>query len=289
MNHNLERCFHQPDAVGHCGANTDLPRQAFLAAGCLVTAIDMDSAKLSRLPKHDRLRGDAVDITNEAQLEKAFETAVSQFGLVSVCIAAAGKDLSYLHHHQSMADMPTDQWAETMRVNGQGTFLTARTWMRGVRQLANAQSRNLSLIVLGSEAGSMGVRTNADYSASKALMVGLVRSLAPDLVQLHPRARVNLLCPGPVDTPQFRRECSEDPQAKWTECESTVAQKAPIPISSVARACLFLASEVSYSDQEFLAMLIGLQVYAGSITGQSLPVDGGKSGKLHWLADGNPC
>ena len=216
---------------------------------------------------------DAVDITDEDQIENAFAVAVSHFGIVSICIAAAGLDLSYIMHVESLADMAVEQWAHTMRVNGQGTFLTARTWLRGLRQHADSRSRNLSLILFGSEAGSMGVRTNADYASSKALMVGLMRSLAPDVVNIHPGARVNVIAPGPVNTPQFMKECAEDAQARWIECESTVAQRAPTSIRSVATTCLFLASEA----------------FSQSIHGQVIPVNGGKSGKLFWLPDGTSC
>ena len=120
--------------------------------------MDLDTKKLEQLPKHQRLRCATVDVTNEQQMTDAFASAVSASGLIATCVAAAGKDLSYLDHYGSLADMNIEQWAEVMRVNGQGTFLTARTWLRGVRQHATSESRNISLIVVGSEAGKMGVK-----------------------------------------------------------------------------------------------------------------------------------
>jgi NAD(P)-dependent dehydrogenase (short-subunit alcohol dehydrogenase family) len=131
-----------------------------------VSGFDLRQENLDRLPKDERCHIQLADVADEAALQHAFRDAVETFGPVSVCVAGAGKDLSYLKHHESMADMPVEQWADTMRVNGQGTFLTARTWMQGLRQYANEDSRNLSLIMIGSEAGTFGVRTNADYSAS---------------------------------------------------------------------------------------------------------------------------
>ncbi|ETN44259.1 uncharacterized protein HMPREF1541_10810 [Cyphellophora europaea CBS 101466] len=166
-----------------------------------------------------------------------------------------------------MATMSVEQFRQTNRVNLEGTFLTAREWLRGIQSARNPDTlQNMSLVVFGSEAGLMGVKSNADYASSKAALQGLVLSLAPDAASIHPRARVNLIAPGPVDTPQFRKEIAEDPLEGWTEV-ATVAQGRPTPMSAVAYSCLFLASER----------------YSSSVTGQFHRLDGGKSGKLFHL------
>lgn len=245
--------------------------KAFVAAGCNVTALDLRVQDASMYPGN-RVRWKAADIRDEALLEGIFEEAAEVFGPISICVAAAGKDLSFIAHHDTMAEMSLEQWQQTIQTNLTGAFLTARTWMRGI-QRAKQEMRNVSLILFSSEAASMGVKSNADYSSSKAGLGGLLVSLAPDVAKLHPGARVNAVAPGPVDTPQFRRECAEASQARWVESEATVAQGKAVPIEAVARACLFLASER----------------YSGSITGQTLHVDGGKSGKLFHLPDGKSC
>ena len=119
----------------------------------------------------------------------------------------------------------------------------------------------------------MGVRGNADYSASKAGLHGLVLSLAPDVATVYPGARVNVIAPGPVHTPQFDKECAEDARARWIESEATVALKKPVDMEALARTCLFLGSDR----------------YSGSTTGQIISVNGGKSGKLFYFPDGTPC
>ena len=230
--------------TGGAGAIGSVVVQAFLAAGCLVTAMDINDAKLASLPTHSNLQSVKVDIMDEAGLEKAFYRATGKFGLIAICVAAAGKDLSFIEHHGSMIDMPVEQFETTIRVNVTGTFLTARAWMKGLDKYARADARNLSLIIFGSEAGTYGVRSNADYATSKAALIGLGVSLATDVVSIHPRARVNVVRPGPVDTPQFRKECAEDPQMVWTEYGATTALKSAVPMEVVARTCLFLASEV---------------------------------------------
>ena len=148
-----------------------------------------------------------------------------------------------------------------------GTFLTCRAWLRGIKSHATPQTRNVSAVVFGSEAGKFGVADCAAYSCSKsAIQYGLVKSLARDAVDIHARCRINAIAPGPVGTKQFWKECENDPDALWREAQATVALHQPVPLEAIARACLFLASDN----------------FSGSITGQVLPVDSGKSGALMW-------
>lgn len=124
----------------------------------------------------------------------------------------------------------------------------------------------------GSEAGQFGVTGNPDYACSKAgIQYGLMRSLTPDAANIFHRARVNAISPGPVDTPQFRKECEADQsgQSAWLESQATVALKRAVPMQDVAKLCCFLASES----------------YSSSITGQVIPIDNGKSGKVFWNTD----
>ncbi|KAK5258128.1 hypothetical protein LTR40_008521 [Exophiala xenobiotica] len=233
--------------TGSTGAIGSLVVQAFLSAGAFVSAFDITEPK-SRT-EHERLLSQTVDITDETGLEQAMENARAKFG-------------------HSLADMPLADWRRIMNVNVDGTFLTCRAWLRGIRKHATTETRNISAVVFGSEAGRFGVATCAPYATSKsAIQYGLVKSLARDAVDINPNCRVNAIAPGPVDTAQFRNECEADGLAMWREAEATVALRKPVAIAAVARACLFLASDN----------------YAGNITGQLLPVDGGKSGSLLWL------
>ena len=252
-------------AAGHIGTAVVI---AFLAAGCRISALDIREPEITS--QAENVQWHLVDITDEAAVDKAWNAACSQWGPVSTCVAVAGVDLSYLPHHSSICEMELGQWQRTNKVNGDGTFLTARAWLRGVKAQADTGLRNVSLIIIGSEAGVFGVTGNADYSASKAaIQYGLVKSLMKDAVAINSRARVNAIAPGAVHTEQFDKECAEDPSMLWVESQATVAMKAPVPIDQVAKCCLFLASES----------------WSGSITGQVVQVDGGKSGRLFWGQD----
>ena len=90
--------------------------------------------------------------------------------------------------------MDVEQWRRTHRVNVEGTFLTARTWLRQLRECAQARNagelKNVGLIIVGSESGHFGERGNADYASGKsAVQYGLVKSMIGDVARVWPGAR----------------------------------------------------------------------------------------------------
>lgn len=246
---------------------------ALLAAGCYVGAFDINPPADST--PRQRLMWTRVDITDEESVRTAWSGVARRSGgrVPTICICAAGLDLSFIDHHQSAADMSVSQFRRTLDVNTTGTFITAKTWLAHLRGSIVANPalrdtlRNVSLVIIGSEAGVLGVSSNADYAASKsAIQYGLMKSLAPDATRILDRAIVNAIAPGAVDTPQFRKECAADPGALWIDAQATVVSRKAVAIEHIARTCVLLASEK----------------WSGSTTGQVIRVDGGKSGRLFW-------
>lgn len=250
--------------TGGCGYIGFATVKAFLTAGAYVSVFDLVPPRDKTILENFHLKCHIVDITSEEQLTIAFETARRHFGVVHCCVALASLDLSVLQHHESIMDMPAEQWRKTHRVNVEGTFLTAKAWLRHIKG-ADQNMRNVSLIIVGSESGHFGERMNADYASGKsAVQYGLVQSLKGDLIRHFPRARVNAVAPGPVDTEQFRRECKQNPDQYWLDAQATTTLAQPVSLASVAKSILFLASEA----------------WSGHITGQILNVDCGKQGKV---------
>ncbi|KAL8950043.1 MAG: hypothetical protein Q9222_003903 [Ikaeria aurantiellina] len=248
--------------AGYIGAATV---KAFLTAGAYVTVLDLQRPRYDLQNIH--LKFHEVDISSEEQLMHAFEAARRDFGVVQCCVALASLDLSALPHHESIMDMPVEQWRRTHRTNVEGTFLTAKTWLRQIKHTA-LDTTNISLIMVGSESGRLGERSNADYASGKsAVQVGLLQSLTSDVVRVFPKARVNAVAPGPVDTEQFRRECQQNRDQYWLDAQATTALAQPVPPMAVAKSILFLASEA----------------WSGHVTGQTLNVDCGKQGKVLWM------
>jgi NAD(P)-dependent dehydrogenase (short-subunit alcohol dehydrogenase family) len=249
--------------TGSSGAIGSVVVEAFLAAGAFVSAFDI---KPNQEAGRERLKYHQIDITNEADLEQAVNAAATIFGVITTCVMAAGVDLSYCQQ-TSIIDTSLAEWQRVINVNVNGTFLTSRAWLRQVGAHAEAGTRNVSAIIFGSEAGTFGVPNCAAYASSKsAIQYGFVKSLARDIVDIHPRGRVNAVAPGPVATEAFARECGESPQTLYEEAQATVALRQAVPVEAVARTCLFLASEN----------------FSGNMTGQVVSVDSGKSGRLLW-------
>lgn len=184
--------------------------QAFLSAGANVTAVDIATG-----PKHASQQFMSVtgtDITIASSVDMAFAAAEHKFGPVEVCVALASHDLSVLPQTESLADMDPDVWRRVFEVNVGGTFMTCRRWLQGLRAAVQdpekvGRLRNVSLIIMGSESGRFGVRTQAAYAAGKsAVQEGLLKSLAQDAPRLWGKARVNAVAPGAVETERLVEE-----------------------------------------------------------------------------------
>lgn len=117
-----------------------------------------------------------------------------------------------------------------------------------------------SIVLMGSIAGRLAVAESPVYAASKAGVRSLARSLAADFVTKG--IRVNVVSPGPTDTPAYRKLKGEGntlQQVEWEKKLSTIPMNRLGTPEEVAKAVLFLAS----SDSSFT-------------TGAEILVDGGE-------------
>ncbi|KKY22211.1 putative polysaccharide deacetylase family protein [Diplodia seriata] len=200
------------------------------------------------------------DVADEASLARAWRRAVAENGPVGCCVALAGLDLSVLPHHDEeegrggVADVSVEQFRRTLDVNVVGTFLTARQWLRGIRDAEGSWEylENACLVLVGSESGWFGERGHPDYAAAKsAVQGGLLKSLAADAPRVYGKAR---------------QECAENPEQLWLDAQATTGLGKPVPVDAVARSILFLASDN----------------FSSHVHGQVLNVDSGKQGKVLW-------
>ncbi|KAK5728376.1 hypothetical protein LTR15_001512 [Elasticomyces elasticus] len=236
--------------TGGCGLIGKVVVQAFLSAGSKVTVLDLPGTESVLDLDDESLHFVAGDITKD--MDSAFASAEKKFGTVCCVVALASLDLSVLEQSESICDVDPKTWQRVFDVNINGTFLTCQRWLQGIRSAVSKDPekkgegmRNVSCVIMGSEAGRFGVRTMAAYAAGKsAVQYGLLQSLARDAPRIHEHARVNAVAPGAVDTARFREE-SERYGAQWRyeECEATVPLAKAVGAEDVARTVLFLASE----------------------------------------------
>ena len=150
--------------------------------------------------------------------------------------------------------VPDEVWASEIALHLNASFYLGR----GFAALM-AGTGGGSLLFTGSIATQGGGRGMAGYTAAKTGLLGLVRAMA---VELAPRGiRVNLVSPGAVDTPRYRRRITDDEAMAGLRDHFPPAPLDRIATpQDVASAFVFLASDS-----------------AGYITGQNLLVDGGTS------------
>jgi NAD(P)-dependent dehydrogenase (short-subunit alcohol dehydrogenase family) len=189
----------------------------------------------------------AGDVSRPDTNDRLVETCVRSFGGVDVVVTCAGSlGLG------SATDLPIDTWRDTLAVNLDAVYYLLRSALPRIQARGGG-----SVVVVGSIAAFKAFPNHAAYCASKAALLGLVRQVAIDY---GPQVRINLLCPGPVDTPLIWESAVAFPDpadAVAAVGRRTVMKRLGLP-DDIARAALYLASEDS-----------------GWVTGTALTIDGG--------------
>jgi len=188
--------------------------------------------------------GDIATVDTNQELVNA---AVSQFGGVDVVVPNAG-----ILGNGSVLDAPLGVWRRTIDVN-----LNAVYYLIKLAAPAMLERGGGSIVVNGSIAAFTAFPSHPAYCASKGALVSLVRQLAIDLA---PTIRVNILCPGQVDTPLLWESAKAfpNPETAVQEAADRMPLKRLGTPEDIARAALFLASDD-----------------AAWITGTALTIDGG--------------
>ena len=182
------------------------------------------------------------DITDPGQVDAAFSEVESALGAVEVLVANAGITRDTL-----LMRMSDDDWSTVIDTNLTGSFRVAKRATR-----AMMRGRFGRMIFISSVVGQLGSAGQVNYSASKAGLVGLARSLARELGSRGVTA--NVVAPGFIET-DMTAVLSEELVKKYTD-------QIPLgrlgAVDDIAATIEFLASDA-----------------AGYITGALIPVDGG--------------
>ena len=196
------------------------------------------------------------DVTREQDVQAAVELALSRFGRLDIMYNNAG----ILGPRGSICECPTRSFEAAMAVNLNGVFFGMKHAGRVL-----AQQGSGSILSTSSIAGTTSGAGPHVYSATKAAVIHLTRSVALELSERG--VRVNCICPGGVTTPFVLAAASAPPEAMdgITRAMATMQPlaRAGVPLD-IARAAAWLCSEE-----------------ADYITGQAITVDGGESlGKM---------
>jgi NAD(P)-dependent dehydrogenase (short-subunit alcohol dehydrogenase family) len=179
--------------------------------------------------------GMVADVSDSSQVKAFVDAVASRFGRLDGLFSNAG-----ISGRGNVVELDEAVFNRTIAVNLGGAFLCSK---HAIPHLA--ASGGGSIVLTASELALVGSRNNAAYTASKAGLIGLARSMALD--HAAQGIRVNVLCPGPIDTPMLRRsiERHEDSRAY----EQMIIDETPLhrvgEAAEIARVALFLLSDDS--------------------------------------------
>lgn len=188
------------------------------------------------------------DISVSAEAERLAETVKDNYGKIDILVNNAG-----ITRDQLLLRMSEEDWDKVLSVNLKGVFLCSKAVLRYMIKQRWGRIVNIASIV-----GVLGNPGQANYSASKAGIIGLTRTLAKEVGSR--KVTVNAVAPGFIDTGMTQKL----DEAWKKELMSRIPLGSVGSPRDVAEAVAFLASEE-----------------AAYITGQVLNVDGGVA--LGWM------
>ena len=190
----------------------------------------------------DGVLGVACDITDQGQVDHAFDTVEAELGPVEILVANAGVTKDTL-----LMRMSDDDWQQVIDTNLTGTFRVVRRASRPMMR-----GRFGRVILISSVVGLLGSAGQLNYAASKSALIGMARSLTRELGSRNVTA--NVIAPGFIAT-DMTAVLDEATIADYTRRIPAGRLGA---VDDVAAAALYQASDA-----------------AGYVSGAVLPVDGG--------------
>ena len=169
--------------------------QRLAAGGATLTLWDRDAAQLDAARAGlggDSMQCVVVDVGSEAEVDAARDATLAGKGRVDILVNSAG----ITGPNAAVVDYPVADWDLVLRVNLRGPFLACRALAPAMR--ANDYGR---IVNIASIAGKEGNPNASAYSASKAGLIALTKSLGKELAQTG--VRVNCITPAAVRTGMF--------------------------------------------------------------------------------------
>lgn len=216
-------------------------------AGCAVTIADRDEELGRELAASLVADGQAaqfvaMDVTDEASVRAGIDAAVAAFGPLDGAINSAGVPQPGVSLHE----LEISDWDLCVSVNLRGMFLCVKHEVRAMLDAGGA------IVAVSSAAAVKGLINSSAYCASKAGILGLVRSGAADYASRG--VRINAILPGATETPLAARSTAANPK---------LAETLAIPIGRMAA-----------PDEVAAAAVWLVSPQASYVTGAALAVDG---------------
>lgn len=204
--------------------------ERFVASGAKVAIWDHDielATKTASAIGPD-VKAYACDVTDYASIETARDATLKDFGRIDILLNNAG----IAGANATVWDTNIDEWRRVMRINLDGPFLCCKAVVPGM--IAQNYGR---IVNIASIAGKEGNPNAAHYSASKAGVIGLTKSLAKEVADKN--ISVNAITPAAARTAIF----DQITQAHIDFMLSKIPRGRFVTVEEVAALIAFAASE----------------------------------------------
>jgi 3-oxoacyl-[acyl-carrier protein] reductase len=175
-----------------------------------------------------------VDVTNNEQVERMAATAMQAFGRIDVLVNNAGGAGGPGFGIGRVLNITERDWDDTITINLKSVFLCTRAVAPGM-----VERKRGSIVNMASICGQHPWAGLPAYSAAKAAVINLTRSLA---MELAPHVRVNAIAPGLIETPRTSRNRRPEQREQLLSNVPLARMGRPEEVADIA---VYLASDVS--------------------------------------------
>lgn len=209
----------------------------------LVSAVDKIKAAIPSAKSDTvQVEGLACNVASAEEVEKTVAAVLEKFKRIDILVNCAG-----ITRDVPLGVMKDEEWDDVIAINLRGPFLFTRACTKPMRRAKKGRIINITSI-----SGLMGNKGQANYSASKAGLIGFTRTAAKELAGKN--VTVNAIAPGFIETDMT----AVLPEPLKVEMKNRTPLGRFGRSEDIANAALYFASDE-----------------AGFVTGQILTVDGG--------------
>lgn len=185
------------------GASSGIGRataEAFAARGAKVVLAARRADEMAALVREIEGRGGkasfvVTDVAVAQDVERMVAYTIETYGRLDYAVNNAGIEGKWA----PITDLPEREWDRILDTNLKGTYLCLQQEARAML----AGGRGGAIVNIGSVNSFLGFPTGSAYVASKHALIGLTSSVSAELAPQG--IRVNLVCPGFIDTPMHQR------------------------------------------------------------------------------------
>ena len=142
----------------------------------------------------------AMNVTDEAQVEKGVADTIAKYGKIDILVSNAGIQIV-----KPLVDFPFADWKKLLSIHLDGAFLTTKACLKHMYA-----AKSGSVVYMGSVHSKEASKLKAPYVTAKHGLIGLCKVVAKEGAEFNVRA--NVVCPGFVRTPLVDKQIPE--QAK---------------------------------------------------------------------------